>query len=103
LIATGATQFLADRPADLRKWCARTLSSRVPLRANVDALLVNRGPVSAIRRQAVETLRICHAHPGFLLGCGVVAFDGNTEYVLAIRQVLDEFASGVLDFERELH
>lgn len=102
LIATGATQFLADRPANLAQWCATARAAGVPVRANVDALLVNRGPASAVRRQAVEILRQFHTHPGFLLGCGVVAYDGNPEHVHAIRSVLDDLAAGRLDFEREL-
>jgi hypothetical protein len=67
----------------------------------VDALLVNRGPVAAIRRQAVEILRQFHGHPGFLLGCGVIGHDRNPEHVHAIRQTLDELAAGTLDFEAE--
>lgn len=102
LIATGATQFLADRPANLAQWCATARAAGVPVRANVDALLVNRGPASAVRRQAVEILRQFHTHPGFLLGCGVVAYDGNPEHVHAIRSVMDDLAAGRLDFEREL-
>ena len=102
LIATGATQFLSDHPANLARWCENALPARVPVRANVDALLVNRGPVAAVRRQAVEILRDFHDHPGFLLGCGVVAYDGVPEYVHAIRHALDDLAAGRLDFEREL-
>jgi uroporphyrinogen decarboxylase len=100
LIATGATQFLSDRPANLAKWCAKALAAGVPVRANVDALLVNRGPAAAIREQAIEILREHHNHPGFLLGCGVVAHDGNPEHVHVIRQVLDEEAAGILDLEK---
>jgi uroporphyrinogen decarboxylase len=102
LIATGATQFLSDHPANLAKWCEKALAARVPVRANVDALLVNRGPAAAVRRQAVEILKDFHDHPGFLLGCGVVAYDGVPEYVHAIRMVLDDLAANRLDFEREL-
>lgn len=102
LIATGATQFLSDRPANLAKWCDKALAAGVPVRANVDALLVNRGPVEAIRRQAVEILSEFHRHPGFLLGCGVLGHDGNPEHVHAIRQTLDELAAGTLSFEAEL-
>ncbi|MEN6606583.1 MAG: uroporphyrinogen decarboxylase family protein [Bryobacteraceae bacterium] len=102
LIATGATQFLSDRPANLKKWCEKALAARVPVRANVDAILVNRGPVSEIRRQAVEILREFRDHPGFLLGCGVVAFDGTPEWVRAIHEVIKEVAAGTLDFEKEL-
>jgi uroporphyrinogen decarboxylase len=102
LIATGATQFLSDRPANLRKWCEKALAARVPVRANVDALLVNRGPVSEIGRQAAEILSEFRDHPGFLLGCGILCYDGNPEHVHAIRRVLDDVAAGRVDFEREL-
>ena len=102
LIATGATQFLSDRPANLAKWCEKARAAGVPVRANVDAVLVNRGPKAAIRRQAVEILRDFHMQPGFLLGCGVVAYDGNPEFVHVIREALDREAAGELDFEREL-
>ena len=102
LLATGATQFLSDHPANLAKWCEKALAASVPVRANVDALLVNRGPVAAIRRQAVEILKKFHAHPGFLLGCGVLAYDGQPAHIHAIRHTLEELAAGALDFEREL-
>ncbi|MGA2635207.1 MAG: uroporphyrinogen decarboxylase family protein [Terracidiphilus sp.] len=102
LIETGATQFLADHPANIVKWCQKALAARVPVRANVDALLVNRGPASAVRRQAVEILKQFHNQPGFLLGCGVVAYDGDPEFAHAIRRVLDDLAANRLDFEREL-
>jgi uroporphyrinogen decarboxylase len=102
LIATGATQFLSDHPANLAKWCEKALAARVPVRANVDALLVNRGPAAAVRRQAVGILKDFHNHPGFLLGCGVVAHDGVPGYVHAIRHAIDDLAAGRLDFEREL-
>lgn len=102
LIATGATQFLSDRPANLQKWCEKALAARVPVRANVDAVLVNRGPVSAIRRQAMEILKDCHDHPGFLLGCGVVGYDCPKEHPLAIKQAIEDLAAGTVDFEKEL-
>ena len=99
LIATGATQFLSDRPANLKKWCERAAAAGVPVRANVDAILVNRGPVSEIRRQAMEILRDCHDHPGFLLGCGVVDYNGNPEYAMAIHQAIADVAAGNVDFD----
>ncbi|MFB3826950.1 MAG: uroporphyrinogen decarboxylase family protein [Bryobacteraceae bacterium] len=97
LIATGATQFLSDRPANLAKWRDKSLAAGVPFRANVDARLVASGPVEAIREQAIEILQQCHTHPGFLLGCGVVGYDGNPDHVHAIRHVLDDAAAGRLD------
>lgn len=102
MIATGATQFLSDRPANLAKWCEKALAGRVPVRANVDAVLVNTGPVEQIRRQALEILQQCRDHPGFLLGCGVVAYDGKVEYVDAILQAIKDVAAGAVDWEREL-
>lgn len=99
LIATGATQFLSDRPANLAKWCQKALAARVPVRANIDAILVNRGPVEEIRRQALEILKDFRDHPGFLLGCGVVGHDGNPEHVHTIRRTLDELAAGALRFD----
>jgi uroporphyrinogen decarboxylase len=102
LIATGATQFLSDRPANLQKWCEKALTARVPVRANVDAILVNRGPAAAVRRQAMEILKDCHDHPGFLLGCGVVDYNGTRGYVMAIHEAITDVAAGRVDFEREL-
>jgi uroporphyrinogen decarboxylase len=102
LIATGATQFLSDRPANLQKWCEKALAARVPVRANVDAILANRGPASEIRRQAMEILKDCHDHPGFLLGCGVVDFNGKRDFVMAIHEAIREVAEGAVDFEKEL-
>jgi uroporphyrinogen decarboxylase len=91
LIATGASQFLSDRPANLALWTQKALAAGVPVRANVDAVLVNRGPVSAIREQAMEIMGAYHEHPGFLMGCGVIGYDGNPAHVHAIREVIDEF------------
>jgi uroporphyrinogen decarboxylase len=102
LIATGATQHLSDHPANLAKWCEKSLAAGVAVRANVDALLVNRGPVEAVRKQAVGILKEFHAQPGFMLGCGVVAYDGPAEMVHEIRRTIDDLAAGTLDFEREL-
>jgi len=102
LIASGASQFLCDRPASLVKWREKAGAAGVPFRANVDAVLVNTGPVEAIRRQSLEILRECHDHPGFLLGCGVVAYDGHPEYVRAISQAIADVAAGTVDWEREL-
>lgn len=93
LIATGSTQFLSDRPANLRKWCEKALAARVPVRANVDSLLVNRGPVEAIQAQVREILSEFGEHPGFLLGCGIACWDCNPAHVVAIREVIDEAAA----------
>lgn len=102
LIETGATQLLCDRPARLDVYRQKCLAARVPFRANVDARLVNSGPVAEIRKQAVEILRDSADHPGFLLGCGVVDYNGNKDYVLAIKQAIEDYAAGRLDFEAEL-
>jgi uroporphyrinogen decarboxylase len=102
LVSTGASQFLCDRPASLEKWKQQALAAGVPFRANVDARLVNIGPVDAIRRQALEILRECRHHPGFLLGCGVVAYDGRREYVDAISRAIADTAAGTVDWEKEL-
>ena len=102
LIATGATQFLSDRPANLKKWCEKGLAAHVPVRANVDAILVSLGPVSEIRRQAMEILKDFHNHPGFLLGCGIVSYDGKRDCVMAIHQAIADVAAGNVDFEEEL-
>jgi uroporphyrinogen decarboxylase len=102
LIDTGATQLLADHPANLAQWRQKALAARLPVRANVDALLLNRGPAAAVRHQAVEILKDFHNQPGFLLGCGVVAYNGVPEFVHAIRQARDDLAANRLDFEREL-
>jgi uroporphyrinogen decarboxylase len=96
LIATGATQFLSDRPANLTKWCEKGLAARVPVRANVDARLVHSGPVAAIRQQAMEILSGFHSHPGFLLGCGVVAYDCPAEHTHAILDAIKDVARGAM-------
>jgi len=102
LIETGASQFLCDRPASLEKYREKCLRAGVPFRANVDARLVNSGPPREIRKQALDILRECKDHPGFLLGCGVVAYDGKPENVVAIREAIEDVAAGTVDFDREL-
>jgi len=88
LLETGATQLLCDAPADLgafRRGCA---AAGVPFRANVDARLIHRGPVEAIRAEAFRVAGQCRDYPGFLLGCGIVAYDCPPEHVLALREAL---------------
>lgn len=94
LIETGATQFLCDRPASLEKYGAKCLRAGVPFRANVDALLVNRGPAAAVRCQALEILGQMKDQPGFLLGCGIVDYNCAAGHVHAIHDAILE-ASGV--------
>jgi uroporphyrinogen decarboxylase len=92
LIATGSDQFLSDYPANLAKWREKCLAARKPVRANVDALLVNRGPVEEIRDQARSILQSADGQPGFLLGCGVAGYDCKPEHVQAILGVINEQA-----------
>lgn len=93
---------VSDRPANLAKWREKALQAGVPFRANVDAVLVNTGPAAAIRHQAMGILRDCHDHPGFLLDCGVVAYNGKPEYVNAIHEAIKDVAAGTVDWDREL-
>jgi uroporphyrinogen decarboxylase len=102
LVSCGASQFLCDRPASLAKYKECCGQAHLPFRANVDARLVHSGPPAAIRRQALQILRECQLHPGFLLGCGVVAYDADPSHVIAIRQAIEDVAAGAVDFEREL-
>jgi len=102
LIATGATQLLCDYTPVLAEFSRKCVDAHVPFRVNVDALLVNRGPAAAVRRAALEVLKQCGGQPGLLLGCGVVAYDGNPEHVLAIRQAIADYTAGDIDLEREL-
>jgi uroporphyrinogen decarboxylase len=93
LIATGATQLLCDANADLDRFLEKTRAARVPFRANIDARLVHSGPKKAIRAAARAVLLKAKEHPGFLLGCGVVAYDCDPAHVLAMREVLEEAAT----------
>ncbi|HWR54660.1 MAG TPA: uroporphyrinogen decarboxylase family protein [Bryobacteraceae bacterium] len=93
LLATGATQFLSDSPANLKCWCEKAMAARVPVRANVDAALVARGPASEIHRRATEILRECRDYPGLLLGCGVVPYDVKPEHVMAIHAAIADMAA----------
>ncbi|HVX65150.1 MAG TPA: uroporphyrinogen decarboxylase family protein, partial [Bryobacteraceae bacterium] len=102
LAASGASQLLCDRPSSLHVYKECCSRARMPFRANVDARLVHSGPPAAIRRQALEILRECRHYPGFLLGCGVVAYDADPAHVLAIRQAIEDVAADAVDFEREL-
>ncbi len=88
LLAAGATQLLCDAPADLDAFKRACAAARVPFRANVDARLIHHGPPEAIRREAVRIASQCRDFPGFLLGCGVVAYDCPPEHVLALREAL---------------
>lgn len=88
LIDTRVPQLLCDAPADLGAFLDQCSRARVPFRANVDARIVHRGPVSAIRDAALALLRRAGRYPGLLFGCGVVAYDCPPDHVLALREAL---------------
>ncbi len=92
LFATGAGQLLCDAGSDLGVFLKRCREERRPLRANVDARLVHRGRPEEVKAEASRILRAAEGRPGFLLGCGVVAYDCEPRNVLALRQARDEFA-----------
>ncbi len=86
LAATGATQLLCDSPSTPSRFRA----AGIPFRASVDARLVRSGPPEAICNKARQILAECGAQPGFLLGCGVVAYDTPPEHVQVIRKAISE-------------
>jgi uroporphyrinogen decarboxylase len=86
LLASGATQLLCDAPADLEAFKRACAAAGMPFRANVDARLIHRGPVEAIRGEAQRISGQCRDFGGFLLGCGIVAYDCPPEHVLALRE-----------------
>jgi uroporphyrinogen decarboxylase len=90
LIATGATQLLCDHSSDLAQFGAKCRQAGVSFRANVDAVLVNRGTADEVRRAALKILSVCGQQPGFLLGCGVLDYNANPEVVCAIRHALEQ-------------
>lgn len=93
LLATGCTQVLCDAVADKDKFREKCAAARMAWRINVDARLVNRGPVEAILNDARATLAEYGNTPGLLFGCGVIAYDTQPEYGLAVRQAIEEFAN----------
>jgi len=92
LLRTGATQLLADAGSDLGLFKKRCREERRSFRANVDARLVHRGRPEDIRAEALRILRATAGQPGFLFGCGVVAYDCDPANVLALREARDEFS-----------
>lgn len=102
LAACGATQLLCDHNANLGKFIEKTAAARVSFRANVDPRLVHSGPPSMIRQAALRILEVGRDHPGFLFGCGVVAYDCDPSHVHALRWALDDVTAGSVDFDREL-
>jgi uroporphyrinogen decarboxylase len=101
LIATGAAQLLCDHSTNILEFSRKCLAARLPFRANVDALLVSRGPVAAIRRAALEILKRCGDQPGFLLGCGVVDYNVKPEFVHAISDAIADWGAGIVDLDQE--
>jgi uroporphyrinogen decarboxylase len=93
LLETGATQLLCDAPADLGAFRSGCAAAGVPFRANVDARLIHRGPVEAIRAEAFRVADQCRDYAGFLLGCGIVAYDCPSEHVLALREAVGTLPS----------
>jgi uroporphyrinogen decarboxylase len=97
LVATGASQLLCDAGSSLARFRDKCLAARLPFRASVDARLVSSGPADAIRRESLRVLEECRDHPGFLFGCGVVAYDCVPEHVLAMRRALEDAAAGTVN------
>jgi len=93
LLRTGATQLLADAGSDLGLFGTRCREERRSFRANVDARLVHRGRPEDIKAEALRILRATAGEPGFLFGCGVVAYDCDSANVLALREARDEFSN----------
>lgn len=91
LIRTGASQLLCDAGSDLGTFRERCRRERRALRANVDARLVHRGTPEEIRAEGLRILNAAGSGSGFLLGCGVVAYDCDPANVLALREARDEF------------
>jgi len=91
LLETGAGQLLCDAGSDLGLFLKRCREARRPLRASVDARLVHRGRPEEVKAEALRVLREAKGQPGFLLGCGVVAYDCDPRNVLAVREARDEF------------
>jgi uroporphyrinogen decarboxylase len=92
LLATGAGQLLCDAGADLGLFLKRCREERRALRASVDAKLVHGGRPGQIREAARGLLLESVGQPGFLFGCGVVAYDCEPRNVIALRQARDEFS-----------
>jgi uroporphyrinogen decarboxylase len=91
LVRTGAPQLLCDAGADLGLFLERCRTGRRALRASVDARLVHAGPPQAIRAEARRILEAAAGQPGFLVGCGVVAYDCEPRNVIVLRDARDEF------------
>ncbi len=91
LVRTGAPQLLCDAGADLMRFLETCRAERRALRASVDARLVHGGPPEAIRAEARRILEAAEGQPGFLFGCGVVAYDCEPRNVIALREARDEF------------
>ena len=92
LLATGAGQLLCDAGADLALFALRCREEKRALRASVDARLVHTGRPGKIREEARGILHQMVGQPGFLFGCGVVAYDCDPRNVIALREARDEFA-----------
>ncbi|MGZ5479159.1 MAG: uroporphyrinogen decarboxylase family protein, partial [Candidatus Aminicenantales bacterium] len=92
LLQTGAGQLLCDAGANLALFAKRCKEERRALRASVDARLVHTGRPGKIREEARGILHQMAGQPGFLFGCGVVAYDCDPRNVIALREVRDEFA-----------
>lgn len=91
LLETGASQLLCDAGSDLGLFGKRCREERRSLRANVDSRLVHRGRPEEVKAEALRILGATAGQPGFLLGCGVVAYDCDPRNVLALREARDQF------------
>jgi hypothetical protein len=57
---------------------------------------VHAGPPEAIRAAARAVLAMGKDHPGFLFGCGVVAYDCDPAHVGALRDRLEDYTPSFL-------
>jgi len=96
LLQTGATQLLCDAGADLERFRTRCREEGRAFRASVDARLVHRAGPAEIRDEGLRILETAGREPGFLFGCGVVAYDTPTANVLALRAALEEWTRGTV-------
>jgi uroporphyrinogen decarboxylase len=92
LLQTGARQLLCDAGADLALFALMCRKWKRAFRASVDARLVHTGRPGKIREEARGILHQMVGQPGFLFGCGVVAYDCDPRNVIALREARDEFA-----------
>ncbi|MDZ7373543.1 MAG: uroporphyrinogen decarboxylase family protein [candidate division KSB1 bacterium] len=93
LVRTGAGYLLCDAPANFQRYREALTGRRLFLRRNLNPVLIHRGPLEEIEKEARAYLQEARGLPLFVLGTGIVAYDTPPQHIVAVRRTLEQVSS----------